>query len=114
MKIVREHRLFVENRDVPYFKTCLAAQDNVTNRLSEAFYRDHGVADLERGLDLRPSTVGECVMRTSYCIRREIDECLKEGSRLHGDLWLEHGINRYLLRFDCERCEMSLVDRTGR
>ena len=114
MKIVREHRLFVENRDVPYFKTCLAAQDNVTNRLSEAFYRDHGVADIERGLDLRPSTVGTCVMRTSYCIRREIDECLKEGSRLHGDLWLEHGINRYLLRFDCERCEMSLVDRTGR
>lgn len=51
-------------------------------------------------------------MRTGYCIRREIGECLREGSRLRGDIYIEHGINRYLLRFDCDRCEMSLIDRT--
>ncbi|MCH5329742.1 MAG: U32 family peptidase [Alistipes sp.] len=109
-----ERRIFVENRDVPYYKKSLSAQDNVTNRLSEEFYRTHGVENIERGLDLRDSTVGECVMRTSYCLRREIGECLKEGSRLRGELWLEHGINRYLLQFDCARCEMSLVDCTKR
>lgn len=110
----RVHKIFVENKGVPYPKTKLAPQDNVTNRLSESFYRDHGVGEVVRGLDLRSTTVGECVMRTSYCIRREIGECLREGSRLRGDLWLEHGINRYLLRFDCEHCEMSLVDRTDK
>lgn len=107
-----EHRIFRENRNVPLYKTRMTAQDNVTNRLSEEFFREHGVSDIERGLDLRRTTVGECVMRTSYCIRREIGECLKEGSHLRGDLYIEHGVNRYLLKFDCERCEMSLVDRT--
>ena len=51
-------------------------------------------------------------MRSAYCIRREIGECLKERPRLKGDLWLERGANRYRLEFDCVRCEMSLVDCT--
>lgn len=108
----RRQKIFTENPDAKLYKTALAPQDNVTNRLAEAFYCDHGAEVIERGLDLRSSTAGECVMRTSYCLRREIGECLKEGSPLRGDLYLEHGVNRYLLRFDCERCEMSLVDKT--
>ena len=51
-------------------------------------------------------------MRSAYCIRREIGECLKERPRLKGDLWLERGGSRYRLEFDCDRCEMSLVDCT--
>ena len=43
-------------------------------------------------------------------IRREIGECLREHPRLRGDLFLEHGAYRYRLAFDCEACEMSLVD----
>ena len=45
-------------------------------------------------------------------IRREIGECLKEHPRLRGELWLERGGSRYRLEFDCDRCEMSLVDCT--
>ena len=41
---------------------------------------------------------------------REIGECLREHPRLRGDLFLEHGAYRYRLAFDCEACEMSLVD----
>lgn len=103
------HKLFRENRGVPYYKDSLTPQDNVTNRLAEEFFRDHGVQHIERGLDLRRPVAGECVMRTSYCLRREIGECLKEGSRLGGDLCLEHGTHRYLLRFDCSRCEMEIA-----
>jgi len=29
-----------------------------------------------------------------------------------GGLWLERGGSRYRLEFDCDRCEMSLVDCT--
>ena len=29
-----------------------------------------------------------------------------------GELWLERGGSRYRLEFDCDRCEMSLVDCT--
>ena len=49
-------------------------------------------------------------MRSAYCIRREIGECLRERPRLRGELYLERGAQRYRLVFDCARCEMSLVD----
>ena len=53
------------------------------------------------------------MLRTAYCIRREIGECLLRRPRLRGELWLERGRSRYRLDFDCARCEMSLVDCTG-
>lgn len=108
-----EHRILTENPAARYPSEQLTAEENVTNRLAEAFYRDHGVRRIERGLDLAPTTVGHPVMRTSYCIRREIGECLKEHPRLRGELWLERGRHRYRLAFDCVRCEMSLVDASG-
>ena len=96
-----------------YPSECLTAEENVTNRLAEAFYRDHGVLRIERGLDLAPTTAGRTVLRSAYCIRREIGECLRENPRLRGGLWLERGRHRYRLDFDCRRCEMSLVDCTS-
>lgn len=110
MKRPFEHRILPENPAARYPSEQLVAEENVTNRLAEAFYRDHGVRRIERGLDLAPTTVGHTVMRSSYCIRREIGECLKEHPRLQGPLWLERGRHRYKLEFDCARCEMSLVD----
>lgn len=103
------HKVFRENMEIPYYKDAITPQENVTNSLAERFFRDHGVRHIERGLDVRTSTAGECIMRTSYCIRREIGECLREGSRLGGDLYLEHGMQRYMLRFDCRRCEMEII-----
>ncbi len=49
-------------------------------------------------------------MRTSYCLRRELGECLKRNPRLAGELWLERDRFRYRLEFDCARCEMCLID----
>lgn len=93
-----------------YPTASLTPQDNVTNSLAEEFYRDHGVTDIEKGLDLRESTTGEQVMVSSYCIRREIGECLLERPRLKGDLYLVRGTKRYRLAFDCKACQMSLID----
>lgn len=107
-----EHRILPENPAVRYPSERLTAEENVTNRLAEAFYRDHGVREIERGLDLAPTTAGHRVMRSAYCIRREIGECLRERPRLRGDLYLEHGAHRYRLEFDCAACEMSLIDCT--
>ena len=107
---VPEHRILAEDPCAPYPAAVLSAEGNVTNRLAERFYRDHGVTRIERGLDLEASTAGRRVMRSAYCIRREIGECLLEGSRLGGDLFLVRGAKRYRLAFDCARCEMSLID----
>ena len=105
-----EHRILPENPAARYPSERLTAEENVTNRLAEAFYRDHGVREIERGLDLAPTTAGHRVMRSAYCIRREIGECLREHPRLGGDLYLEHGAYRYRLEFDCAVCEMALID----
>ena len=107
-----EHRILPENPAARYPSERLTAEENVTNRLAEAFYRDHGVREIERGLDLVPTTAGHRVMRSAYCICREIGECLRERPRLRGDLYLEHGAHRYRLEFDCAACEMSLIDCT--
>lgn len=108
----RAMRILPDDGRARFPKRELTAEENVTNRLAETFYRRHGVERIERGLDLADSTVGRRVMRSGYCIRREIGQCLKEHPTLRGDLFLVHGAWRYRLEFDCRRCEMSLMDES--
>lgn len=103
-------RILAEDPTARYPRERVTCEENVTNCLAERFYRDHGVRDIERGLDLEASTVGRRVMRSAYCIRREIGACLKERPDAWGDLFLVQGTHRYRLDFDCAQCEMSLVD----
>jgi putative protease len=88
----------------------LTPQDNVTNSLSRAFYADHGVVDIAEGLDCRATMAGECVMQSSYCIRREIGECLLQHPKYRGKLYLVRGSKRYALRFDCKACKMMVFE----
>ena len=106
----RRHRILPENPAARYPSERIAAEENVTNSLAEAFYRDHGVRHFEAPLELAASFAGARVMRSAYCIRREIGECLREHPRLRGDLFLERGSQRYRLEFDCAHCEMNLID----
>ena len=105
----RPRRAFVE-REAAYPSRVLTPQDNVTNRLARAFYADHGVADIADGLDCRATTAGECVMQSSYCIRREIGECLLQRPKYRGKLYLVRGSKRYALHFDCKACRMMVFD----
>ncbi len=98
----------VEDVTVPY----PGAADgylNVTNSLAERFYRDHGVQDIAPGFDLGEDFTGMEAMRTPYCLRREIGQCLREKHTLDGALLLAHGHDRYRLGFDCEKCEMTII-----
>ena len=106
------HTVRSEDRAARYPHTTVTADENVTNSLAAAFYRDHGVERIVEPLELALSTEGAVVMRSAYCIRREMGECLMERPRLKGDLYLETGGHRYRLEFDCKRCEMALIDTT--
>lgn len=107
-KLIPPRHPAVEDMSAKFPRTRITPYENVTNRLSEQFYTDHGVREIESGLDLRQSMDSAAVMRTRYCIRREIGECLLEKPRLKGDLWLERGHVRYRLEFDCAACEMAV------
>ncbi len=107
-----EHDIRTDAGEARYPERRLGADHNVVNSLARRFYTKHGVEHIIDGLDLWASTVGERVMESSYCIRREIGECLKKGSKLRDRLYIEHGRHRYRLDFDCAKCRMSLVDCT--
>ena len=107
-----EHDIRTDTGEARYPERRLGADHNVVNSLARRFYTKHGVEHIIDGLDLWASTVGERVMESSYCIRREIGECLKKGSKLRDRLYIEHGRHRYRLDFDCAKCRMSLVDCT--
>ncbi len=107
---IREKEPFIEIQYIKYPTTSLTPQDNVTNHFAREFYADHGVTDIAEGLDCRPSTSGEQVVISDYCIRREIGECLLERPRLRGDLYLVRGTKQYRLCFDCKKCQMRIFD----
>ena len=99
-----------ENLEAKYPEKRLSSQHNVVNSLSRRFYLKHGVEHIVEGLDSWATTHGERVMESSYCIRREIGECLKKGTKLRDRLFLEHGRHKYRLDFDCVNCRMTLID----
>ncbi len=110
VKAMPKPRIFSENMDARYPLDDISSEENVVNSLSEAFYRDHGVKQIARGWDMADTLRGARVLQSGYCLRREIGECLKEGSSLRDELYLEHGRFRYRLEFDCQRCQMNLID----
>ncbi len=101
--------LFSERAEAQVVEESLSAEYNITNSVAEKFYLDHGAKDVTPGHDLTAHFSEERVMQSSYCIRREIGECLKEGSKLRGPLYIERGANRYRLDFDCKICRMNLI-----
>ncbi len=107
-----EHQILPENHMAKYPTQQISAEENVTNRLAETFYREHGVQQIAPPLELAVSTVEHCVMHSAYCIRREIGQCLREHPTLHEPLYLERGNRRYRLKFDCTACEMQLIDES--
>ena len=104
-------KILADNDEARFPRSVVSRYENVTNHLSREFYLRHGAEEIEQPLEAQ-STYGERVMLSSYCIRREIGECLREHPTLRGDLYIEHGTSRYKLSFDCERCLMSLYDHT--
>jgi putative protease len=108
-----ERRPATEDMSARSPRTRPGADENVTNRLAESFWRDHGVTDIAPALEGRTAGPDDAVMRSRYCIRRETGECLKEGSGLSDELFLVRGTTRLRLDFDCAACEM-VVKTTAR
>ncbi len=105
-----DKNIATEEVGLPYPLRHLRGDHNVVNSLARKFYEEHGVERIEEGYDLLPDLDGVEVMRTPYCIRRECGECLKKGSsRWHDPLYITHGTEHYLLRFDCKNCMMYVT-----
>ncbi|HEX9934328.1 MAG TPA: DUF3656 domain-containing protein, partial [bacterium] len=95
--------------DTAYPEKKLTCRANVLNRKAEAFYRRHGVVEIEpaaeSGLDMR----GRTLMTTRYCVLYELGRCPK-GRALPAPCFLvdEDG-RRFELKFDCKACKMEII-----
>ncbi len=82
---------------------------NVTNKLSEQFYLEHGVKEVMPGFEVKAEK-GVPLMYTKHCIKYEMDWCPKEGnqSTVIEPLFLENNGQKFNLNFDCVKCEMQI------
>lgn len=102
-----------ENSEIQFPSDTLTYADNVANKLAQSFYAEHGVTSIEPALESSGKTPnGTIVMRTRYCLRRELGYCKKtpQGKVLTEPLTLTpvNGNFSLELTFDCANCEMNL------
>jgi len=82
---------------------------NISNSLAKELFRSLGVKNIDEAYEIaRPSPVE--LMRCKYCIRHELDICLKDSGKdkVSEPLTLENNGKRYRLMFDCKNCEMVI------
>ena len=97
---------------VPYPVPVLTHKANVLNDQARQFYRRHGVERIEPAFETLTDVFGKTVMTTRYCIRYQLNACLKDADsehRLKAPLRIDDGLHRYRLEFDCAQCHMRVV-----
>lgn len=104
----RPHCDIMQN-DTAYPETELSYLGNVTNALAADFYRQHGVNEIEDGLEKSYSKQsGIKVMTTKHCIRYANGMCSKETGKKATPLILSNEKGTFRLEFDCRNCQMNI------
>ncbi|MGD8488025.1 MAG: U32 family peptidase [Anaerolineae bacterium] len=101
----------IANR-APYPQRALSYRGNVLNQKAAAFYRRHGVEEIEPAAESGLDLAGRVVMRTRYCLQHQLGLCdgTAQAGRLRQPLYLvDSDGHRYPLRFDCAACEMEVI-----
>lgn len=104
------------NRPTPWIGTfahpaygadTLSHRGNVANSLARAFYEQCGVRHIESAYELNP-VAGVEILRSRYCIRREMGICLQQSDVQPEKLFITNNNRKLELRFDCRKCEMTI------
>jgi putative protease len=98
--------------EAPYPEKKLDFHANVMNALARRFYERHGAAVTEPAFETLADTAGKTVMTTRYCIRYQLDLCLREqgsGRPFSEPLRIKDSHHTYRLEFDCRQCRMFLI-----
>jgi putative protease len=90
----------------------LSFTGNVLNKKAEDFYHRHGVETIEPAAESGLNMIGQRVMRTKYCLRRELNLCQRANGRTTAEpLILQDEDGReYEVKFLCEKC-LPRLDR---
>jgi len=104
--------------EMPYPENKLTYLGNVLNRQAEAFYRRHGVQEIEPAAESGLEMQNRRVMTTKHCIKYEMGGCPHQVRPIKFDeplyLVAEDGL-RLRLAFNCRECLMGIYfERAGR
>lgn len=102
--------------DVPYLDKKLDYRANVLNRHARRFYERHGVESIGPAFEILSDVLGKQVMSTRYCIRHQLDLCMKQNRVKHlpkEPLRINDGRHIYRLEFDCRKCRMHVILEGG-
>lgn len=106
----------VVKTDHPYPVKELDFTYNVSNKFARAFYKRHGVTEIEKAFELQWDPGKSRVMVTKYCVKYELGKCPRfqrstMGEKLAEPLTLKHGTVEYKLKFNCKPCEMEIWEK---
>ena len=118
VRIAEYHReeFQITKTDHPYPVKELDFTYNVSNNLARAFYKRHGVTEIEKAFELQWDPGKARVMTTKYCVKYELGKCARfqretMGEKVVEPLMLKHGENEYKLKFNCKPCEMEIWEK---
>ncbi len=106
----------ITKTDHPYPVQQLDFTYNVSNQLALAFYKRHGVTEIEKAFELQWDPGKSRVMTTKYCVKYELGKCWRfqkdtMGEKVVEPLTLKQGENEYKLKFNCKPCEMEIWEK---
>lgn len=106
----------ITKTDHPYPVEKLDFTYNVSNHLAKAFYKRHGVTEIEKAFELQWDPGKARVMTTKYCVKYELGKCARfqretMDEKVVEPLTLTHGENAYKLKFNCKPCEMEIWEK---
>ncbi|HRH11209.1 MAG TPA: U32 family peptidase [Bacteroidia bacterium] len=106
----------IQKTEHPYPVSKLDFTYNVSNHMARAFYKRHGVTEIEKAFELQWDPGKSRVMTTKYCVKYELGKCARfqrdtMGDKLTEPLTLKHGENEYKLKFNCKPCEMEIWEK---
>ena len=106
----------ITKTDHPYPVEQLDFTYNVSNQLARAFYKRHGVTEIEKAFELQWDPGKSRVMTTKYCVKYELGKCWRfhkdtMGEKVVEPLTLKQGENEYKLKFNCKPCEMEIWEK---
>jgi putative protease len=110
------HETQITKTNHPYPVSKLDFTYNVSNNLARAFYKRHGVTEIEKAFELQWDPGKSRVMVTKYCVKYELGKCARfqkatMGEKVVEPLTLKHGVNEYKLKFNCKPCEMEIWEK---
>ncbi len=83
---------------------------NVTNKMAEKFYKEHGALEIEQGFELQNNHTGKTVMTCKYCIKDEMGLCpFDTDEKVEEPLYLVNESRKYRLHFNCKDCLMEIL-----